>query len=73
MEHLRCIQQVIISPEITLFITKIDLDKKILSYRLSQHPKILNEEQFQIEGEKVKLPLYYFSIAYIQNFLKINS
>lgn len=66
------IQQVNISPEITLYITKCDIEKKTITYRLSQHPKIENVEQFKIDGEKLSLPLYFFNVAYLNKFIYEN-
>lgn len=67
------IQQVHISNDITLYITKCDMEEKLLSYRLSTMPKILNEEYFTIkDSSTVALPLYFFSLGYLNQFLHLN-
>jgi len=73
MKHLGIIQQVHISNEITLYITKCNLETKSLTYRLSTMPKLEMEETFTIkDSDKVALPLYYFSLGYLNRFLHLN-
>ena len=70
---MKIIQQVHISNDITLYITKCDMDNLILHYRLSTMPKILCEEQFTIKDMiTVALPLYFFSLGYLNKFLTLN-
>ena len=66
------IQQVHINPEITLYITTCDVEKKTITYRLSTMPKIENVEEFQIDDKKLSLPLYFFAVAYLNKFIYEN-
>ena len=49
------------------------MEEKLLNYRLSTMPKILCEEYFTIKDSgTVALPLYFFSLGYLNKFLTLN-
>ena len=68
----KIIQQVVINKDVNLYITEINLEEQKMKYRLSSMPAILMEEFFKVKDDKCSLPLYFFHVHYVNNFLKLN-
>lgn len=66
------IQQIFLNPEITLYLTNVNMSKGVLTYRTNKMPKLVQTEKFIIEEETVFLPLYKFFIGYLNKFIHEN-
>lgn len=68
----KVIQMVKINEENTLFITGFDQSTEELTFRVAYDPRQLHKEKIAIVGANVQTRLYFFSVIFLQKFIKSN-
>lgn len=69
----KVIQLIKINDDVTIFISDFDVITNKLKFRTSYEPKYLQEEVIIIDKDMIRTNLYFFSIGYIQKFIKENN
>lgn len=67
------IQQVTITPDITLYITGFNQETGEMIYRLSTMVKMINKDIIAVDGNnQVKVPGYHFDAGFLGKFIQEN-
>jgi len=66
----KIIQQVHISETKDLYLINYNSEENLLSYRVSTNPSELIVSPIKIEGQKLTVDTYFFSVFYLTNITK---